>query len=194
MEPINDEMNYLADIQEDLNFIPQEHLATIRDMIRLIAKPYKEEAKPEENIVNKELLQLYADKFRKGFKLLMKKDLGLNISFQIEEEYTLLKFIRTPLEDEKQEIEETKFDLEEILKENDLEIIFENEDKSFKIIDLDDEEYESDYTEKQLLFDIEDENFYFLETSDPQKWTETQATKDARDLLGSMVKSLPKGV
>jgi len=190
--------NYIEDIKADLSILPEEHLATIRDMIRLIAKSYKEEEKQEEDekVLSKEILQVYADEFRKGFKLLMKKDLGLDISFQITEKYTLLKLTQVNLEEQKAEIEEIEedFDLYALLEEQNLALIEYHSTArkyiKYKIRSLDEEDnFRDDDSEKASIFT--EEGIYLLDISEPEKWTEEQAIIDRRNLLGLMFKALP---
>ncbi|NJL12709.1 MAG: hypothetical protein HC913_06755 [Microscillaceae bacterium] len=95
--------------------MPEEHLRHLYELVLLMARPFKcLSSSPAPEKLSPAHLQAYADKFREGFSLIMKKSVGLNFSFQIQEKFTILKVSFPDIEMQKDTIEEAVFDLEQI--------------------------------------------------------------------------------
>jgi uncharacterized protein YdiU (UPF0061 family) len=180
--------DYQQGIIEKLAVIPEEYLAHLYHLICLMAKPF-EEVKP---LVSKEILESYGNAFRKTFGHLMKKDLGINLSYQIQAEMTILKLDFPNKQDYTESLTEEYFDIEEISTQNNIQLI--QKENGYEILNLEEEPtIENLQQDKAIIFDI-NEGIYLIDTSHPDKWIEEQARTDARNLLGLFIKHLPSGV
>lgn len=178
-------IDYKAEILQDLAFIPEEEMKTLYKIIHLIAKPHKTKPDPKPD---RETLQAYADQFRKGFSLVMKKDMGLNFFYQVQEKFTILKLHLTSSDAQETDIIEEDFDLEKLCTEKEVEIIFNEQAQKHVLKALKEIEdvVEDKYSEKMLIPD--GRNIYFIEVSDKSKWQTDNASDDGRNLFGLLLK------
>lgn len=177
-------INYREEIQKLLQWIPEEYLASLYQVISLMAKSFQK----EESKLSKEVLQAYADKFRKAYSLVMNKDVGLNFSYQIQENFTILKVYFPNLAEQKNELKEEWFDLEQLCDDNQVEIIYDEEKQKYELKYLEEieEEIQDKHSDKLLIF-TENAEIHFIDTSEAEKWQTDKASDDARNLFALML-------
>lgn len=180
-------IDYRAEILADLAFIPAEDMEAIYKIIHLIAKPHREKAE-EDMKPNKKIMQAYADKFRKGFSLVMKKEVGLNFSYQVQEKFTIFKLSLASLEEQENEIVESVFDLDRLCEDKQVKIVYNEEKEKYELENLKEIEdaIEDKYSEKMIIPD--GTNIHFIEVSDKSKWQPENASDDGRNLFGLFLK------
>jgi len=188
---MENKIKYREEIQKNLAFIPEEYLEAIYKLVNLIAQPFIKKA--EENKVTPEILQTYADKFLKGYSIFMKKDVGLNFSYQIQEKFTIFKLNLTSLAEQQREIIEEEFDLGKLCGEKEVKITFNEENQKYELeslIETENKEVDKKETERIMIADIKSNGIYFIETSEKDKWTPESANRDVGDLVAVMFKSV----
>ncbi|MDX2303566.1 MAG: hypothetical protein NW226_12240 [Microscillaceae bacterium] len=186
-------IDYQEAIKQELQYIPQAYLASLYQIIALMAQPFKHGEGEATEKLSKGILQVYADKFRKGFSLMMRQELGLDFSFQIQEQFTILKLTFPLLEAQNDEIIPEEFDLDQICKTKQVEIIYSEEQQKYVLHNLQEAESEiqDKHSEKMLIFDTLT-GIYLIETSQIDNWQAENASNDARNLAALMLLALDK--
>jgi len=165
--------NYIEDIKADLSILPEEHLATIRDMIRLIAKSYKTEE--EENKVSTKLLQDYITEVREGFGLYFEESKKLNASYHIGENLTYACFSVVDIDIFEEESKYLETSMEELLEEK----------------EVSKEVFEQKLEEQKKVSLYEENSFYVVKHTKSELWQKENAQEDAKEEIGKVLSKLP---
>ncbi|TAF66706.1 MAG: hypothetical protein EAZ55_05775 [Cytophagales bacterium] len=178
-------IDYKTAIQAELQYLPEQYLAHLYQIIQFMALPFK-----EKECLNEAHLQIYADKFRKGFSLVMKKGMGLDFSYQIQEKFTVLKLSVTSLDKQQNEIKAEIFDLDKICEEKQVKIIYNADKQKYELQNLVEieEDIEDEYSEKIIIPDSETASLYFIDVSQIDKWQPDNASDDGRNLFAFMLR------
>ncbi len=184
----NQPINYREEITKALSFIPDAYLTSLYHIIELIARPFRKEE--EENRLDKETLQAYADTFRKGFSLVMKKNVGLSFSYQIQEKFTIFKVYFPDIEEQEAELKEEEFYLDKLCEDNRSRIVYNEEKQGYELeyLEKNEEVIEDKYAEKMLIPDIKNMGIHFIEISAKEKWQPENASDDSRNLFGLLLR------
>lgn len=171
-------IDYQEAIKQELQYIPQAYLASLYQIIALMAQPFKhgeEEDSDDKKKVTQELLQDYVSEARMGFGFYFKEDNRLNASYHIGENLTYICFSVIDIEMFEEEIKHLETSMEALLEEKEV---------STKIL-------EQKLAEKQKAVLYDKNNFYIVKKTQKELWQNECAKEDIREEIAKVLAKLP---